>query len=222
VRNPVRRQTPDRAEGSTVLGRDTARGPALPLAAVVNASAVLALQRCAGNRATGALLCRLRAPEATVQRDDEAPTAADPQRRTGQLLNGRLWLANPEEFLHDKPMLAPRGGLAPLPPSSVERMIDWGDIGTAFRDRRLVLEDRDRAVIVSHWQRWYPVAQALHKLPGASSLFDTPAAIMNTMSAKMIDSSLAGDHTDIIERFNLEAERFGVKTSTASVTIKRF
>jgi hypothetical protein len=219
---PVRRQTPDPAEESVVPRRDASRWAALPLGGVVNASAVLALQRSAGNRATGDLLFRLRAPGATVQREDEAPTVVGPQRRTGQLLTGKLWLANPEEFLRDKPMLAPQGGLPPLPPSSVEGMIDWGDIGTAFRERRLVLENRDRAVIVGHWQRWYPVAQALHKLPGARSLFDTPAAIMNTMSAKMIDSSLAGGHPDIIERFNLEAERFGVKTSTVSVTVKRF
>jgi len=77
-------------------------------------------------------------------------------------------------------------------------------------------------LIVEHWQRWYPVAQALHKLPIARSLFKSPAEIMNAMSAKMIDSALAGDNPDIIERFNLQAEQFGVKTSTLSVTVKRF
>ncbi|MCA1674378.1 MAG: hypothetical protein LC799_20045 [Actinobacteria bacterium] len=194
----------------------------VPRGRVFGANGVLALQRSAGNRVTRELLFRSCMPGSTVQRDDkDAPTVASP-RRGGALLPGKLWLANPEELWRNKPSLAPKGGLPELPPSQVVGLINWGDIGTAYRERRLVLEDRDRAVIVGHWQLWYPVAQALHKLPVASSLFKTPAAIMNTMSAKMIDSSLAGDHLDIIERFNLEAEQFGVKTSTVSFTLKRF
>lgn len=215
-RGPVRRRSADEPELS--LSAAVLRDP-VSRAAALGPGGVLALQRSAGNRATGALLARM--PGVTVQRDD-APQPADAPRRAGALLPGRLWLADPEGFLRDRPALAPTGGLAPLPPSSVEGLIDWGDVGTAYRDRRLVLETRDRAVIVGHWQRWYPVAQALHRLPGAAKLFDTPAAIMNTMSAKMIDSSLAGDRPDLIERFNREAERFGVSTTTVSVTVKRF
>ncbi len=178
---------------------------------------ILALQRSAGNRAVSSLLA---AREPPVQRDDQEP--APGQAAGGGLLSGRLWLRDPESFLQSKPSLRPPGGLPLLPPSQVEGMIDWGQLGTAFRGRRLVLEDRDRSVIVEHWQRWYPVAQALYGLPGAKKLFDTPAAIMNTMSAKMIDSSLAGDRPDPIERFNRQAEQFGVSTTTVAVDVLTF
>lgn len=189
----------------------------------LTAASVLALQRAVGNQAVGGLLTRTAPTRLLVQRDDdETPASTGPLRAGSRLLPGSLWLADPAEFLRDKPSLVPSGGLPPLPPSLVEGLIDWGGVGTAYRDRELVLDNRDRAVIVAHWQRWYPVAQALYKLPGAKSLFDTPAAIMNTMSAKMIDSSLAGDQPNLIERFNQQAEQFGVKTSTVSVTVKHF
>ena len=196
--------------------------------------AALALQRTAGNHATGRLLSAARTPAAgmtarsvttvksVVQRDDDAPTATSPLRSTVKLLPAPLWLSDPAPFLRDRPTLAPRGGLPLLPPAGVEGLIDWGTVGAAYRDRKLTLEDRDRSLVVGHWQRWYPVAQALYGLPLARSLFDSPAAIMNTMSAKMIDSSLAGDQPNVIEQFNRQAEQFGVKTTTVGVTIGHF
>ena len=184
---------------------------------------VLALQRTAGNAAIGEMLSLLDRGRVVVQRDDDgAPNVSSALRRGVHVLPGSLWLAEPGDFLRNNPSLAPQGGLPLLPPAGVERLIDWGEIGTTYRDRRLVLEDRDRAVIIGHWQRWYPVAQALHKLPLAKALFDTPAAIMNTMSARMIDTSLAGDRPDIIEQFNQRAEQFGVKTTTIAVTVGHF
>lgn len=196
--------------------RDPSSGPPSPR----SQPGILALQRSAGNRAVSRLLAP---PERAVQRDEQA-APAPPTRGTpgGTLLPGRLWLRDPESFLQDKPSLRPPGGLPLLPPSLVEAQIDWGQLGTAFRGRQLVLEDRDRSLIVEHWQRWYPVAQALHRLPGARKLFDTPAAIMNTMSAKMIDSSLAGERPDPIERFNRQAEQFGVSTTTVAVDVLKF
>jgi len=197
--------------------------------------AALALQRTAGNHATGRLLSAARSPAAgmtarsvttvksVVQRDDDdAPTVTSPLRSTVKLLPAPLWLSDPAPFLRDRPTLAPRGGLPLLPPAGVEGLIDWGTVGAAYRDRKLTLEDRDRSLVIGHWQRWYPVAQALYGLPLARSLFDSPAAIMNTMSAKMIDSSLAGDRPNVIEQFNRQAEQFGVKTTTVGVTIGHF
>ncbi len=192
--------------------------------------AVLALQRAAGNRAVAGAMTGP-APlrnEPRVQRDDTdtdstptpAPTAAP--TNAPRLLPGSLFLADTGEFLRNRPTLAPSGVLPVLPPGQITGLIDWGDVGAAYRNRRLTLENRDRELIIGHWQRWYPVAQALHRLPGASALFDTPAAIMNTMSAKMIDSALSGDNPDVIERFNRQAEQFGVSTTTVSVTVKRF
>jgi hypothetical protein len=80
----------------------------------------------------------------------------------------------------------------------------------------------DRGVIIDHWRLWYPVAQGLYRLPLAATFFDSPAAIMNSLTSKMIDTSLAGDHPSPIERFNLEAERFGVSTTTVSLPALRF
>jgi hypothetical protein len=185
-------------------------------------SGVLALQRAAGNRAAGTLLVPGADGRMPVQRDGDSPTVDAPLRRGIRLLPPPIWLSEPGNFLSDKPSLIPPGGLTLLPPAGVEGLIDWGGVGTAYQDRRLVLEDRDRSLIVGHWQRWYPVAQGLYKLPLAKSLFDSPAAIMNTMTAKMIDSSLAGDRPNMMEMFDRQAQQFGVKTTTVSVTVKRF
>ena len=188
--------------------------------------AALVLQRAAGNQATGRLLSAARGPASVicaVQRDDDdPPTVASPLRSTVKLLPAPLWLSDPAPFLRDRPTLAPRGGLQLLPPAGVEGLIDWGTVGAAYRDRKLTLEDRDRSLVIGHWQRWYPVAQALYGLPLARSLFASPADIMNTMSAKMIDSSLAGDQPNAVEQFNRQAEQFGVKTTTVGVTIGHF
>jgi len=195
--------------------------------------AALALQRTAGNHATGRLLSAappslpslmtVTAVTSVVQRDDDdAPTVSSPLRSTVKLLPAPLWLSDPAPFLRDRPTLAPRGGLPLLPSAGVEGLIDWGTVGAAYRDRKLTLEDRDRSLVIGHWQRWYPVAQALYGLPLARSLFASPADIMNTMSAKMIDSSLAGDQPNVIEQFNRQAEQFGVKTTTVGVTIGHF
>jgi len=189
----------------------------------VSPQAALALQRTAGNHATARLLSGASARSPVVQcDDDDAPTVSSPLRSTVKLLPAPLWLSDPAPFLRDRPTLAPRGGLTLLPPAGVEGLIDWGTVGAAYRDRKLNLEDRDRSLVIGHWQRWYPVAQALYGLPLARSLFDSPAAIMNTMSAKMIDSSLAGDQPNVIEQFNRQAEQFGVKTTTVGVTIGHF
>jgi len=209
-----------------------------PGVTALSPQAAIALQRAAGNQATAQLLSAARSPASvmsgmavmtamteppSVQRDDDdAPTVASPLRSTVKLLPAPLWLSDPAPFLRDRPTLAPRGGLTLLPPAGVEGLIDWGTVGAAYRDRKLTLEDRDRSLVIGHWQRWYPVAQALYGLPLARSLFASPAAIMNTMSAKMIDSSLAGDQPNVIEQFNRQAEQFGVKTTTVGVTIGHF
>ena len=184
--------------------------------------ALLALQRAAGNRAVAGLLGVPERPAISVQRDPDAPTVADPLRTRIRLLPAPVWLAEPQGFLQNKPALLPPGGMRPLPAAGVEGLIDWGMVGTAYQDRQLVLEDRDRSLIVGNWQRWYPVAQGLYKLPLAKSLFDSPAAIMNTMTAKMIDSSLAGDRPNMAELFDRRAEQFGVQTTTVSVTVGHF
>jgi len=196
---------------------------AVTVAPSVGPQAALALQRTAGNHATSQLLAAGSHRTPVVQRDDDdPPTVASPLRSNSTRLPAPLWLSDPGPFLRDRPTLAPKGGLPLLPPAGVEGLIDWGTVGAAYRDRRLTLEDRDRSLVIGHWQRWYPVAQALYRLPLARSLFDSPAAIMNTMSAKMIDSSLAGDQPNIIEQFNQRAEQFGVTTTTVGVTIGHF
>jgi|GEM_PF-1590426 len=235
-----------RRHPAAAVGPDWAGAPALPRVSArtgtgiraVSPQAALALQRTAGNRATGRLLSAARSPAAvmsemsemsemtvtsSVQRDDDdPPTVASPLRSTVKLLPAPLWLSDPTPFLRDRPSLAPQGGLRLLPPAGVEGLIDWGTVGAAYRDRKLTLEDRDRSLVIGHWQRWYPVAQALYGLPLARSLFASPAAIMNTMSAKMIDSSLAGDQPNAVEQFNRQAEQLGVKTTTVGVTIGHF
>ncbi|MET0864985.1 MAG: hypothetical protein ABWZ98_11670, partial [Nakamurella sp.] len=187
----------------------------------VNQASLLALQRSAGNRAVGTLLVAT-GHDRSVQRDQDAPTVTNPLRKQAPLLPGSLLLTEPQGFLHNKPSLVLPGGLRLLPAGGVQGLIDWGVVGTAYQDRQLQLQDRDRSIIVGHWQRWYPVAQGLYKLPLAKSLFDSPAAIMNTMTAKMIDSSLAGDHLNLIELYDRQAEQFGVQTTTVSVTVGHF
>ena len=211
---------------STEPGQGLAGRTAGPVVQRCNPAMMLALQRAAGNSAVARALTSQKVADSapTVQRDDDTSTGPPtPAPATApRLLPGSLFLADTGEFLRNRPTLAPTGVLPVLPPAQITGLIDWGDVGAAYRNRRLTLENRDRELIIGHWQRWYPVAQALHRLPGASALFDTPAAIMNTMSAKMIDSALAGDNPDVIERFNRQAEQFGVSTTTVSVTVKRF
>jgi hypothetical protein len=225
-RHPAAAVAPDWA-GAHALPRVSA--PTGTGIRAVSPQAALALQRTAGNRATGRLLSAAPSPAAVmsvmsgVQRDDDdPPSVASPLRSTVKLLPAPLWLSDPAPFLRDRPSLAPQGGLPLLPPAGVQGLIDWGTMGAAYRDRKLTLEDRDRSLVIGHWQRWYPVAQALYGLPLARSLFASPAAIMNTMSAKMIDSSLAGDQPNAVEQFNRQAEQFGVKTTTVGVTIGHF
>jgi hypothetical protein len=183
---------------------------------------MLDLQRSAGNSAVAALV----AGGVAVQRDDDpsgAGTGGGGTARRSGLLDGKgLTLGDPEDFFARHPVLAPQGGLPSLPTDAVSGLIDWGDVGTAFADRRLVLQDRDRALVTQHYRRWFPVAQALYKLPLAARLFDSPAAIMNTMTAKAIDSSLAGSNLNMVEQFDREAARFGGESTGASFTVKRF
>jgi len=179
---------------------------------------VLDLQRSVGNSAVAELLA---SRAVGIQRD--AGPSGGPAPRRSSLFDGKgLALGDPEQFLRDRPTLAPAGGLPSLPADAVSGLIDWGDIGSAYADRRLVLQGRDRAVISEHYLRWYPVAQALYRLPLAARLFDSPAAIMNTMTARMIDASLAGNNLTMFEQFDREAARFGASSTTASVTVKRF
>jgi len=180
---------------------------------------LLGLQRTAGNRSAAAWVEAGR----VVQRDDDGDPASTGTAAKGSLFDGKgLVLGDPEQFLRDRPSLAPTGGLPALPPDAVSGLIDWGDVGTAYADRRLVLQPRDRAIITDHYRRWYPVAQALYRLPLAARLFDSPAAIMNTMTAKMIDASLAGSNLNMFEQFDREAARFGGSSTGASITVKRF
>lgn len=191
-----------------------------PLPRTIGPTGVLALQRMAGNQAVGSLLRPAARRQLVVQREGDAPSVAGPLRVGIRL--PPVWLTDPEGFLADRPMLRPPGGLRPLPASDVAGLIDWGTLGTAYQDRRLVLQDRDRSLIVGHWQRWYPVAQGLYKLPLAKSLFASPADIMNTLSAKAIDASLAGERPTMVEMFDRQAQQFGVQTTTASVTVAHF
>jgi len=217
-----RRRTAGDAEAAVLLPAAAVTRPDPARLRDLGPRGLLTLQCSAGNQATSGLLRGSPGRHLPVQRDGDAPTVGSPQRRGIRSLPAHLWLAEPGGFLSDKPTLVPPGGLRPIPASGVEGLIDWGVMGTAYQDRQLVLEDRDRSLIVGHWQRWYPVAQGLYKLPLAKSLFDSPAAIMNTMSAKMIDSSLAGDRPNMAEMFDRRAEQFGVRTTTVSVTVGHF
>lgn len=176
-----------------------------------DARGILALQATAGNRAVAQLLA--------VQRD--GPEAGDVPAEPTLKLSPSSWLAHPPgEFLSLHPTLP--NGVPVAPGSAVDPVIDWGTMGGAFANRRLVLGEGDRGVITEHWRRWYPAAQLLYQLPLASKLFDSPAAIMNTMTAKMIDTSLAGDQPNPVELFNREGERFGVSTHVVSVPVWKF
>lgn len=177
-----------------------------------DARSLLALQATAGNRAVAQLLA--------VQRD--GPGAGDaPAPGPSLQLPQSSWLGHqPGEFLSLHPTLP--NGVPVAPGSAVDPVIDWGTMGGAFANRRLVLGEGGRGVITEHWRRWYPAAQLLYKLPLAAKLFDSPAAIMNTMTAKMIDTSLAGDQPNPVELFNRDAERFGVTTHVVSVPVWKF
>lgn len=191
---------------------------------------VLSLQASGGNRAVARLLTgpdlsgRVPAGAApSVQRDD-APEAG--QTATGGAaltLSRSSWLGHePGEFL-DRHHTLPDPSILKLAPGSfVDPLIDWGGVGATFRNRQLTLGDSDRGLIVQHWQRWYPVAQLLYGLPLAKKFFTGPADVMNTLTQKMVDASLAGDHPNPVELFNLESERFGVTTHTVSVPVWKF
>jgi len=164
----------------------------------------------------------LQRPNRDLQRQDEsgsqpASGSASPS------LPPASWLApDPADFFRLAPSLAQPRFLSPVPAPTVLNLIDWGALSATFRTRQLTLGDGDRSVIIDHWQRWYPVSQALYGLPLARTFFSSPADIMNMLTAKMIDTSLAGDHPDPAETFNREGERFGVSTHAASVTVGHF
>lgn len=183
---------------------------------------MLVLQRSAGNAAVAAAIRRRTGEGLCIQRDDEdeTPAPAEPES-TGPAAKPIRWpQSEPRDFLRNRPDLIPNGGLKA--PTVGPGAIDWRQLAAVYTTRELTLSEPDRNVIAGHWLRWYPVAQALYRLPLAKSLFASPAAIMNTMTAKMIDSSLSGSNPTMIEGFNADAERFGVSTTTLGVNLFKF
>jgi hypothetical protein len=161
-------------------------------------------------------------PNVHVQRQEgpapAAPATGSDRRPTLPLLSPSLWQAgNASDFFRTSPAFE-RWLLTPPELPSVRGLIDWGLLAQTFRNRQLALGSQEQDVILDHWERWYPAAQALYRLPLARTFFSSPASIMNSMTRKMVDSSLAGDHPDILERFNREGERFGMPSPT-TVTI---
>lgn len=183
---------------------------------------MLVLQRSAGNAAVAAAILQRTGERPVMQRDDEeqTPAPAEPES-AAPAAKPILWpQSEPHDFFRNRPNLLPNGGLKA--PTVGPAAIDWPQLAASYTNRELSLSEPDREVIAGHWLRWYPVAQALHRLPLARSLFASPAAIMNTLTAKMIDSSLSGSNPSMIEQFNADAAKFGVSTTTLGVDLFKF
>jgi outer membrane protein OmpA-like peptidoglycan-associated protein len=100
--------------------------------------------------------------------------------------------------------------LQPDPFDFVASRIPWGPLAEALRQRSVPLGAGDQTVILNHWRFYHPLARVLFRLPGAGVIFDSPDDLMMSLTRKMINSSLAGDHPNAVELFDREALRFGV------------
>lgn len=182
-------------------GRAGSTGPRLPAHIALDAPAVVALQRSAGNGAVASLL----RPPVALQRDDEtAPSGVGPRPGPSDSYLRPPFQLTPPRLLGS--------GADP----------DWALFSELFRKRNLVLGEGEAATIAEHWRRWLPLAQALHAVPGVG-LFKDTTDIMNSLTSSMIDASLSGASPVGLERFNLEDERKrGVSTSVVNIFERRF
>jgi outer membrane protein OmpA-like peptidoglycan-associated protein len=102
--------------------------------------------------------------------------------------------------------------LTPAPLPYVAGRIPWGVLSEDFRVRGLTLGTGDQAVILRHWQTWYPLARALegrNPLPfGPKSADDW----MSTFTRKMLSNALSGDRPNAVEAFDQELKRQGIET----------
>lgn len=102
--------------------------------------------------------------------------------------------------------------LRPAPLPFVAGRVPWGVLSEDFRARGLTLGAGDQAVILRHWQTWYPLARALegrNPLPFGPKTADD---WMTTFTRKMIGNALSGDRPNAVEAFDQELERQGIET----------
>jgi outer membrane protein OmpA-like peptidoglycan-associated protein len=130
------------------------------------------------------------------------------------LLDGEL--GDPNELVASRGA-QPAPVLPPAPVAVVAPEIPWGLLRQDFRLRQLTLGEGDEAVILQHWQRWYPLARfaydvTQHTVWPITKLFDSPNDLMTTLTRKLMSSSLSGERPDAIEAFDRELQRMGLPT----------
>jgi outer membrane protein OmpA-like peptidoglycan-associated protein len=164
-------------------------------------------------------------------------TIADLPAPSGVTLDADRWLRNrpgvlPGEGLRLEPLrlppvidwqigdptraIAPPRALdlRPLPLSYLEERIPWGEFHGVARARGATLGPGDQALILRHYQMYYPLAAALSRLNPTPWGPNTPDDVMSIFTSKLIDNSLMGDRPNAIEAFNRELERQGIPTPT--------
>ena len=102
--------------------------------------------------------------------------------------------------------------LTPAPLPYVSGRVPWGLLSEDFRVRGLTLGTGDQALILRHWQTWYPLARALegrNPLPFGPKTADD---WMTTFTRKMLSNALSGDRPNAVEAFDQELKRQGIET----------
>jgi outer membrane protein OmpA-like peptidoglycan-associated protein len=102
--------------------------------------------------------------------------------------------------------------LTPAPLPYVSGRVPWGLLSEDFRVRGLTLGTGDQALILRHWQTWYPLARALegrNPLPFGPKTADD---WMTTFTRKMLSNALSGDRPNAVEAFDMELKRQGIET----------
>ena len=102
--------------------------------------------------------------------------------------------------------------LTPAPLPYVSGRVPWGVLSEDFRVRGLTLGAGDQALILRHWQTWYPLARALEGRNPLSFGPQTADDWMTTFTRKMLSNALSGDRPNAVEAFDQELKRRGIET----------
>ena len=102
--------------------------------------------------------------------------------------------------------------LTPAPLPYVSGRVPWGVLSEDFRVRGLTLGAGDQALILRHWQTWYPLARALEGRNPLSFGPQTADDWMTTFTRKMLSNALSGDRPNAVEAFDQDLKRRGIET----------
>jgi hypothetical protein len=196
------RYAPDTTVGARSLGHELAhvvqqaRGGSPHLPAAADSAIEQAADRAGAAVVSGAAtvpVAGATAPGLARQEDDEA--------KKFQL---------PDDY--EVPPLSPFFSKPDTPYGA--RLFDPGQLGAEFASRGLLMRLGDEEAGRQHFERWYPLAQGMYKLPFMSKIFDNPADLMNALTVKAAGTQLSFDNPTALEASDFQLQRSGLPTPT--------